>query len=86
MVANREQVASRFDWPVWVILCCKQLLGDTNIRDSLLCNGTGTDSDFSGGAGGWEAAAHMLEQAALRHGLAAQLSPQSTCDLFLQAD
>ena len=71
----------------WADLCLSSLicaLSESAVRRSLLCSGQGTDSDFTGGAAGWELAAHCLEEAASKKGLTARLQPQSVCATLLQ--
>ena len=75
------RLATRFGLPV--LNCASSMIPDGLMRRSLLCDGSGTDSEFTGGAAAWEVAADFLKSAAEARGLPAQLEPQSVCVSWL---
>lgn len=70
---------SAFSWADAIVTYAEQWLSPTQIGQSLLCSGGGTDSDFTGGAAGWEAAALMLSAAGNRRGYDVKLGCCSAC-------
>ena len=80
-MAEHYSVASRFDWPIILLRSSWQMLGESQMRRSLLSSGSsGVDSDFSGGAGSFEAATTLLACAAESMGLPHSLTPRSVCE------
>ena len=73
-----------FTWAHKVCMVCRQNFSDSTLHRSLLCQSPGTDSEFSGGAGGWEVAALCLETAFRAKGVPASLGPLATCDTRIQ--
>ena len=53
----------------------------STIAKSSLMTGGGTDTEFSGGAAGWEVASQCLEAAFAGHGFEPKLRPLAACDL-----
>ena len=80
---NGDLLAKRFDWASVLLTCSQQLMPDSYISTSLFLKGQGSDSDFSGGAAGWEVASHFLEAAARKKGWEINLAPLSTCESCL---
>ena len=86
-MADQYGVASRFDWPVILLRSAWQMVGESGVRSSFLCQGsTGVDTDFSGGAGAFEASTQLLEMAALTFGIEPQLKPRSVCEAWKQTE
>ena len=56
-------VVRAFNWAQNTLRCLLQVLGIPALQDSLLTQTGGSDSDFSGGAGGWEVASDMISAA-----------------------
>ena len=73
-------IAESFGWAKAVRLAAEQSLAACNIERSLLLQGPGTDTEFSGGASGWEVAAQCLGSAFLAHGYQTRIHPLSACE------
>lgn len=78
-----DSLAQRFGWARIVVRCLLQLCGENHLRQTLLCNSGGSDTDFSGGAAAWEHAASMLDSAGFEMGLGIDVRPRATCDAWL---
>ena len=77
---NRKQLQERFQWARIVLRSLLQQAGHSELQRSLLLNASGSATDFSGGCGGWEVAAGMIEAAGRDVGLRIDLEPRSVCD------
>ena len=75
------KVTRAFRWAANTLRIVLQVCGLSTVQDSLLTQSAGSDSDFSGGAAGWEVAADMISAAcSSTHGLSgADLSLCSVC-------
>ena len=74
-----SSVCQAFEWPLRLIRCAQQLLAPSAIERSMLLSAQGSDSDFSGGAAGWEAAAGFLTSAAACRCYNVDLGSRSVC-------
>jgi len=75
------RLAHRFGWADTLLNCACQFLHPAAIESSLLFTGGGTDSEFTGGAAGWECACDFIKAATVARGWPqAALDPQSICD------
>ena len=68
-----------FEWPRRVIKCAQQCLATSTIDRSAFLLGQGSDSDFSGGAAGWEVASDNLAAEAADWCYEVDLGTRSTC-------
>ena len=76
-------LAHRFKFADVCSNCFESWQGRSFIESSLLCHGTGTDSDCTGGAGGWEAGALQLDAAARERNLPVRLHPKSVSESWM---
>lgn len=60
--------------------CSQQLIAQCDIERSFLLAGQGADTDFTGGAAGFEVASTFLSAAARGKGWNIDLASRSTCD------
>ena len=60
MAESSSEWARAFAWPFTLLDSASQLLCESTIDRSVFVKGAGSDSDFSGGAAGWEVAADLL--------------------------
>ena len=77
--AMTSSLFKAFQWPVRLFQCAQQLLAPSTIDKSVLLSGQGSDSDFSGGAAGWEAAAEFLSAAGKRWCYNIDIQSRSAC-------
>ena len=73
-------LAHRFGWADVVYNCFLSWFGRPWVESSLICRGEGTDSDCSGGAGGWEAGSSQLRVAGTERGLPIRLRARTVCE------
>lgn len=79
-ISGPASVGGAFQWSKAVRLAAEQSIAGCMIQRSALLAGPGTDTEFSGGACGWETAAKCLSASFLEHGYHACLSPLSACE------
>ena len=75
-----DALGGRFCWAGMLLDCARQMMSDAVLERSVLFQGRGTDSDFSGGAAGWETACHFINAAANVRGWQVDLAPRTVCD------
>lgn len=87
MFAGRNgspELCRSFSWAPRLLDCSRQLMSVSDIEKSFFVTGQGSDSDFTGGAAGFEVATTLLTTAAMQNGWYVDLCPRSTCELCLQ--
>ena len=73
-------LAEKFGWGNILFPCMELFLGRSAINRSILCNGGGTNSDFTGGADGWGTACKFITASGRRYGYNVELSMKTTCE------
>mmetsp|Transcript_61052 Transcript_61052/g.133698 ORF Transcript_61052/g.133698 Transcript_61052/m.133698 type:complete len:469 (+) Transcript_61052:1-1407(+) len=75
------ELCRSFSWAPRLLDCSRQLMSVSDIEKSFFVTGQGSDSDFTGGAAGFEVATTLLTTAAMQNGWYVDLCPRSTCEI-----
>ena len=80
----RESLKRQFEWAFVLQDAARSILGEASIRRSLLVEGPGFDTEFSGGAAGWEVAAGFARAAFAAGGFPTSSKSLSACEAWQQ--